>query len=134
MDGGLSVVDGVGKGECTAWVGEGFFEGDVLVYVVFDASSSEEAEDARRRMRGEVEGVLPPVEVYSDREGAIWGDVLNPDGSMTFQGNSYVFVGDTMVTLLVSFGAAGRDRVADHLALTEQIAETYGLDDGGGRS
>lgn len=130
--GGLSVDDGVGAGECTAWVGEGIAAGDVLVQVDLDAASSEVAAEVRERLGGDLDGLSPPVATYSEREGAIWGDELNPDGSSTWGAVSSIFVGDTMVTLLVAHGAVGRDRVADHLALTEQIAATYGLDAGDG--
>lgn len=129
---GLTVADGVGEGECVGWIGRGVSEGDVLVRVVFAAASSEEAADRRAKIAGEVDGVVAPAAVYSEREGAIWGDALDTGESSPWGANSYVFVGDTMVTIQLTRGAAGRDRVADHLALTEQVAATYGLDAGSG--
>lgn len=128
--GELTVVDGVGAGECSAWAPEDSQIAGSLVNVQLSPALSADGDEARAMLAGEIDGVREADEVYTSRVGAIWGDVLNVGDltSTTTIGTSYVFVGDTLVTLLISRGDSGRDRPADQLALTEQIAATYGLE------
>lgn len=125
--GELKLVDGAGAGECKVFT-EG---GDWLVAVTLDAETSPAGEKARASIAGEAEGVREPDATYTSREGALWGDVLR-ENATTGYATSYVFVGSTLVTLGIKFGAVGRDRAADQLALSEQITATYDLERGGG--
>lgn len=133
LEGDLESFVEVGSGECRGRYASGVAEGDLLLSVRLQSATTEEASERRAAIAGEVPGLLPPDEVYEERDGAIWGEGLGAGGSSSSLAVSYVFIDDTMVTLLLMRGADGRDRAADHLALTEQIAEAYGLD-GGGRS
>lgn len=126
--GELSVVDGAGSGECVAWAPEDPLVDGPLLSVVLAPAASAEGDKARAQLAGDLEGVREPEEVYTSHEGAIWGDVLNEgeSTSTTTVGTSDVFVGDSLVTLLITRGAEGRDRPDDQLAL--------GLEPGSGDS
>lgn len=133
-EGELKVTDGVASGECEAWAPDDASIMGPLAFVELAPAASEDGDRARAEMAGGLEGVRRPETVYSSREGALW--LLDEDspGSMTALGISRVFIGDTVVTLSLERGAAGRDRAADQLALTEQVAATHGLDPGSGGS
>lgn len=126
-DGGeLSVVDGVGTGECQVFTRDAKWMMNVKLHDVTSPAGVE----ARANIAGTGEGVREPDVVYTTREGAIWGDVDAEEGAPTLNATSYVVVGDTLVTMLLRYGQVDRDRQRDQLALTEQIAATYGLDPG----
>lgn len=126
-DGGeLTVVDGVGTGECQVYTRDATW----MMNVKFHDVASADGIEARAKIAGTQEGVREPDVVYTTREGAIWGDVDAQEGAPTLNATSRVVVGDTVVTVLLRYGQADRDRQRDQLALTEQIAATYGLDPG----
>ena len=129
-EGELTVVNGVGSGTCTAWAPEDVFLDGLLFHVELSPAASEAGARARAELAGQVVGKRVPEIVYSSREGALW--VLDfGEGRLTGLGKSYVFIGDTVVMMVVDRGAEDRNRPGDQLALTEQIAASLGLEPGG---
>jgi len=126
-EGELRIVDGVGSGECSLWAkNESLINGALMVVTMFASSSSEGIED-RSRVLGQ--GFRAPDLTYTTVDGGIWGAVKPDPGYMTLGAVSVVFYGDTVIEVLTRSADIGRDPAADQLALTQQVAATYGLVD-----
>jgi len=123
-EGDLLVHDGIGSGRC-----EVFSDArDWQVFVVeLTPVTAEEAQLKHAEMDGWVGD--PPSLVYdpSQADGAIWGSRDNPGPRLTATTNSSIFWGPTLIDVYVRPLDTWRDGPADHLALTSQIARTYGL-------
>lgn len=126
-EGELTVVDGVGAGECRVVAVEGASVPEHLAWVTFFAASSPQGVEARARLDGDpaVEG---PDVVYGGVDGFV-GGAVEPERRMTLGSTASVFFGDTLVRVTTVRGDVGRDPVQDLLALTLQVAASYGLDD-----
>lgn len=124
-EGELTVIDGVGSGECVVEAAEGEYISDPLAWVSFDGPSSSEWAQDRATLDGDPTVEAPDV-VFDGVEGFVSGDV-EPERRDTLGASASVFFGDTLVGVTTSRGDVGRDPAVDMLALTLQVAATYGL-------
>lgn len=127
VDDDLSVEGGVGTGECAIWPeDESLVDGPLLSVTLVPVASIE-----GREARGELEGAddfRRPDVVYDSVDGGAWGAVEPIPGRMTSGLVSYVFQDETLIRFVTVRGGVERDPVADVLALTRQVAGSYGLD------
>ena len=130
--GELQVVGGVGSGECSVWAkNESMIDGALMVVTMLAASSPKGVTD-RSKLLGQ-DGNRAPDLTYTTVDGGIWGEVKAPADQMTLGASSVVFYGPTVIEVLTRSANVGRDPAADQLALTQQVAATYGLVGPGGR-
>ena len=132
-EGHLRMVDGVGTGKCSAWAKQESLIKGSLIAVTMYAASSPEGVSERSALLGQ-DGMPAPQISYSTVDGGIWGDVKAIPGHMTLGAVSEVFYGKTVVEVLTARADVGRDPAADQLALTQQVAATYGVAGSGGKS
>ena len=123
----LTVRGGIGAGTCRAWAKNESLVVGPLLFVVMGAASSADGLDARARLDGD--RFRPPDLLYTSVDGGVWGDLELQRRSISFGAVSFVFWGDTLINLGVSRGEEGRSVATDLLALTQQVATTYGLPD-----
>jgi hypothetical protein len=123
---GLGVQDGVGSGECTVWPENESLVNGPLLWVTFFAVSSPDGIEWRARVDGG-DGFRAPDAPFESLDGGAWGDLEEP-GHMTLGATSAVFWGETVIMFTTSRGEVDRDHAADLVALTRQVADSYGLD------
>jgi len=132
-EGELRVVDGVGSGECSVWAkNESLIDGALIVVTMLATSSPKGVTD-RSELLGQ-DGNRAPDVTYTTVDGGIWGEVKTVPDQMTLGASSVVFYGETVIEVLTSRADRGRDPAADQLALTQQVAATYGLAGSGNAS
>ena len=125
-EGELRMVDGIGSGECSVWAkDESLVTGSLVNVRMYSVVSPDGVKD-RSRLLG-TGGLPAPDLTYPTVDGGIWGDIKAKPGRMTSEAVSDVFYGNTVIEVLLSRGDVDRDRPADQLALTQQVAATYGL-------
>lgn len=122
----IVVADGVGSGECEVF--SDARRGEQFVVTLHPATSPEAAQ-----MRERLQGTLgrPPSVVYDagSADGGTWGTGATPSTGDGVSAGSSIFWGDTLIEVFISPAAAtGRDLSADLLALTSQVAASYGLE------
>lgn len=127
-DGELTVVDGVGSGECVVEAAEGQYITEKLAWVSLYPASAPEAVRARARLNGDPTMEAPDL-VLRGLDGFVGGALEAEDDRMTLGSTASVFFGDTFVRISTSRGESGRHSAADIVALVQQVAASYGLDD-----
>ena len=127
-DGELTVVDGVGSGECVVDAAEGEYTTKPLIWVSLYSASSPEAVQARARIDGDPT-IEAPALILRNLDGYVGGALEAEDDRMTLGSTASVFFGDTMVEVVSTRGDSGRHSAADIVALVQQVAASYGLDD-----
>jgi len=130
-DGELHVVDGVGSGKCSVWAKNESLINGSLIAVRMYAASSPDGVTQRSALLGQ-DGLPAPQLTFTTVDGGIWGDVKAIPGHMTLGAVSVVFYGETVIEVLTARADVGRDPAADQLALTQQVAATYGVVGPGG--
>jgi hypothetical protein len=123
----LDVEDGVGSGQCTVWWRDESRTTSPLLFVTFFPASSQEGLEARARVDGD--GYPPPDVPFDSVDGGAWGGLEPEPGSATWGSTSRVFFEETVVVLSTANGGTDRDPAGDLLALTQQVAASYGLGD-----
>ena len=120
----LTFQDGVGTGSCEVWTTE---QHSVLFAVEMWPTSSEEAQQLRADVDGH--GSNDPSYAYdpSVADGAMWSGNDEPSDRVRGSVFSHIFLGDTLVRVYFSAVAPLRTPSQDFLAITEQVATTYGL-------
>jgi hypothetical protein len=131
-EGQLRMVDGVGTGKCSVWAKDESMINGSLMAVTMLAASSPDGVTERSNLLGK--GVRAPDLTYTTVDGGIWGAVKADPGHMALGAVSSVFYGATVIKVLTRSAGVGRDPAADQLALTQQVAATYGLVGSGGAS
>jgi len=125
----LRILDGVGSGKRSVWaMNESLIDGSLMAVTMF-AASSPEGVRYRAKLLGQDGLHVPPQIAYTTVDGGIWGDVEAIPGHMTLGAVSVVFYDDTAIEVLTRSADVGRDPAADQIALTQQVAATYGLVD-----
>jgi hypothetical protein len=124
VTGDLSVQEGVGSGRCEVWTTD---RDGVLFVVELWPTSSEEAQQRRADVDGR--GSTDPTYTYdpSVADGVMVGGNDVPSDRVRGSLFSYIFLGDTLVRIYFSAVAPLRTPSQDFLAITEQVAKTYGL-------
>lgn len=97
----------------------------LLIAVRRYAASAPDGVTQRSALLGQ-DGLPAPQLAYTTVDGGMRGDVKAIPGHMTLGAVSVVFNGETVIEVLTVSAGVGRDPAADELALTQQVAATYG--------
>ena len=124
VTGELSVQEGVGSGRCEVWTDE---RDGVLFVVELWPLSSEKALRVRDLVDGKVGNPATYTYDPSVADGAMWNANDVPFENVSGSVLTYIFWGDTLVKIYFSAVAPLRTPSQDFLAITEQVATTYGL-------
>lgn len=120
----LTFQDGVGSGRCEVWTTE---RDGVLFVVELWPTSSETALHDRDLVDGRVGNAATYTYDPSVADGAMWSGNDQPVDRVRGSVFSYIFWGDTLVSVYFSAVAPLRTPSEDFLSITEQVATTYGL-------
>jgi hypothetical protein len=124
-DGTLTVQGGVGTGTCSVWT-DSKHGGDALLTVWLYPTSSAKGIDSRDIVDGR-QGNAPTLVYPRDVvDGAYWKGTLD--------GGSTVFWGATVIEISVVCVVRGCTGSDDLLAMSQQVAATYGVVGSGGKS
>lgn len=132
VEDGLSVQGGVGSGKCTVWAENESLVNGPLLWVTFFAASSPDGIEWRAHVDGG-DGFRAPDAPFESLDGGAWGEVEGKP-YMTLGATSAVFWGETVIKFTTKRGEVDRDHAADLVALTQQVAASYGLEGSGGAS
>ena len=124
----LAVRDGAGSGRCEAFSDEA--DGELIVVEMY-ALDDVEAQEVRAAIDGDGPSPVRVPDVRFDpdvADGAVWGVSATPDRYLTSGPRSRVFWGDTMIEVYLTHSAAWRMGADDLLAMTFQVAQSYGLE------
>jgi hypothetical protein len=124
----IVVRDGAGTGECTVF-NDDYHERNGFFTVTLYPLNTSEAQDTRATVDGL--RALNPFDVIFDRrlaDGGVWGAVERPNERPHSSVVSRVFWGDTMINLTAGRITPWRTGSDEMLALTFQVAQSYGLE------
>ena len=127
-DDGIVVRDGAATGTCEAFSQDA--DGELVVVRMYSLDDVE-AQQVRTAIDG---GGATPVRVPDIQfepdvaDGAAWGVSATPDSYVTTGPHSRVFWGDTMIEIYLQRSDEWRLGADDLLAMTFQVAQSYGLE------
>ncbi|MBO0898674.1 hypothetical protein J1G42_01705 [Cellulomonas sp. zg-ZUI222] len=124
----IVVRDGAGTGRCEAFSDDA--DGELVVVEMYELDDVE-AQQVRAAIDGDEPSAVRVPDIRFDpdvADGAAWGVTATPNQNLKQAPHSRVFWGDTMIYVYLTQTASWRAGADDLLAMTFQVAQSYGLE------